>query len=368
MNRRTKSLTFAVVSIVALIVIVSFFAVFQPQNKNETSPFRINSDAEMASSASRKGWAGNGSIDNPFIIDGLSIKTESSAPGVYIGNTSYHFLLSHCLMNGTVMGMSFVGDGIELFNLNNGTIRNNTLINCRIHLLRCNSTRLDNNSISARYLPIHLTDCTDCLVLNNLISSRDQTSLFETVENMRFENNTVTTSVGAVSMELHFSHNNSLINNGVTGSLMLSDCYDNMIEKNQISSFPFSAIMISGGFSNDVHLNHMTGMNGVELIDTEMNHIIGNEITDAITYGIKLSNSTNNTCVSNILKGCHGSGDQRNPDHVQASDDTGSNRWNASAGGNFWSDWTGAFSEQPYQLDGGAGAADLRPLAAPPVI
>ena len=366
MDGRSRSLLGLAIAVVALLVIVSFFTVFQPQSKNETSPFRINSDAEMVSSASRMGWPGNGSIENPFIVDGLSIKTESSAPGIYIGNTSYHFILSHCVLNGTFMGMSFVGDGIEFFNLSNGTIRNNTLINCRVYLLMCNSTRLDNNSISARYLPIHLTNCSDCLVLNNQISSRDQTSLFEAVENMRFENNTVTTSIGAESVELQSCRNNHLINNNMNGAVILITGHDNLIENNQLSSAIFSAIRISGGWSNEVQGNRITGGeggNGVELVDTETNQIIGNEITATYGYGIILTNVTNNTCISNVLKGSHGSGDQRNPDHVQASDNSGSNMWNDSTGGNYWSDWGGASAVQPYLIDGGAGAADYRPLS-----
>ncbi|MGD0818235.1 MAG: NosD domain-containing protein [Methanomassiliicoccales archaeon] len=443
-SRSLSGLAVPAVAIVALIVAVSFFVVFQPQGKNETSPFRINSDAEMVSFASRMGWPGNGSIDDPFIIDGLSMKTGSSAPSVYIGNTSYHFVLSHCLMKGTYMSEQysyrFVGHGIELFNLRNGTIRNNILINCSmgisleqcsacdlinnsvydypkefllkmtgirldnsslntirdnevvghfegsdsdqnqvidnqftgysdcIHLLRCNSTRLDHNSIWAKELPIHIMVCSGCLVLNNNITSLGQTSLFEAVENMRFENNTFKTIGGVVSMELRAFRNNYLINNKFDGSLILFACYDNLIEKNQLSHWSsFYEITISGGWSNKVQGNRISS-NGVELIDIETNQIVGNEITYASRYGIILTNATNNTCISNMLKGCHGSGKQRNPDLVQASDDTGSNRWNDSMGGNFWSDWTGALTEQPYPLDGGAGAADLRPLSVPPII
>ena len=440
----------AAVAIVALIVAISFFVVFQPQSTNETSPFRINSDAEMVSSASRMGWPGNGSIGNPFIIDGLSLKIGSSAPCVYIGNTSYHFLMSHCMLKGTYMFEQytgwFEGHGIELFNLRNGTIRDSTLINCSlgisleqcsvcelinnsiydypkvwpwdmtvirldnsslntirdndvvghlegsdsdqnqvtdnnftgrsecIHLVRCNSTRLDNNSIFALSFPIHITDCFGCLVFNNQISSRDQTTLFEAVENMRFENNTLTSPL-TKSMELRSCNNSSLINNNLKGSLNLFACNNNLIKKNQIqtiSSYPSEssgAIRISGGWSNEVQGNHITGHgNGVELIDTAENQIVGNEIINAENYGIILTNATNNTCISNALWGCHSSGSLWNPNLVQASDDSGSNMWNDSTGGNYWSDWSVAPTEQPYPLDGDAGAADLRPLSVPPII
>jgi hypothetical protein len=149
--------------------------------------------------------------------------------------------------------------------------------------------------------------------------------------------------------------------------LTLIASFNNLIEKNQLqSSSPYSvtsALRISGGWSNEVQGNHISASSsGVELIGTITNQIIGNEIINAENYGIILTNATNNTCISNMLWGCHGSSSQWNPDFVQASDDSGSNMWNDSSGGNYWSDWTGVQTEQPYLIDGSAGAADYRPL------
>jgi hypothetical protein len=59
---------------------------------------------------------------------------------------------------------------------------------------------------------------------------------------------------------------------------------------------------------------------------------------------------------------------------VQAYDDTGTNYWNTSSEGNYWSDWTSpdnnndGIVDYPYQIDGGAGVKDNYPLVGQVVI
>ncbi|MCK5253891.1 MAG: hypothetical protein KAQ96_13120, partial [Thermoplasmata archaeon] len=36
-----------------------------------TAPFKIMNDTELVSAASTYGWSGNGSVDNPYIIENL---------------------------------------------------------------------------------------------------------------------------------------------------------------------------------------------------------------------------------------------------------------------------------------------------------
>ena len=61
-----------------------------------------------------------------------------------------------------------------------------------------------------------------------------------------------------------------------------------------------------------------------------------------------------------------------NGDGVQATDNGTDNRWNTSTGGNYWSDWMtpddngNGIVDEPYELDGDAGASDLLPLTDVP--
>ncbi len=54
-------------------------------------PIRINSNAEFASMAGFEGWAGDGSPENPYIIEGYDINGSGYGYCIYIGNTTMFF-------------------------------------------------------------------------------------------------------------------------------------------------------------------------------------------------------------------------------------------------------------------------------------
>ncbi len=80
---------------------------------------RINSNSEFNSTAQSEGWQGDGSALKPYVIDGYHIDAHNSGPGIYIGNTTVHFVIE----NSSVYNSTDYS-GIRLYNATNGTITN----------------------------------------------------------------------------------------------------------------------------------------------------------------------------------------------------------------------------------------------------
>ena len=69
--------------------------------------------------------AGNGSVDNPYIIENWDINT-SSANGIDIRNTNAYFIIRNCIIHD---GKSNYNDGLFFGSLKNGKIENVTSYN-----------------------------------------------------------------------------------------------------------------------------------------------------------------------------------------------------------------------------------------------
>lgn len=116
---------------------------------------------------------------------------------------------------------------------------------------------------------------------------------------------------------------------------------------------------------------------GMHADASNMNEITGNLFFANAGYGLTMSWSTfGNTMVNNTFAFNRGSGTAYDPTRIQADDESGSNGWYVVAGlrgwGNYWSDWTtpdansDGIVDNPYVLDGPAGAVDRYPLVISP--
>ncbi|MHA2141740.1 MAG: right-handed parallel beta-helix repeat-containing protein [Candidatus Thorarchaeota archaeon] len=87
------------------------------------SPITIISDQNFTDTALAEGWPGNGSTQNPFIIDGLEIDRGGTAGhGISISNTRVNFTISNCHLTGASIDP---GAGIFLSNVSYAEIAGN---------------------------------------------------------------------------------------------------------------------------------------------------------------------------------------------------------------------------------------------------
>ena len=108
-------------------------------------PIFIRNNSYLIYQASQEGWIGNGTISNPYIIEGLNI-TGSDGPLIHIEQVTLHFVISGCYLKG---GQT----GIYLFFVENATISNHNHIldneQHGIHLSTCDGSTIDGNAISS---------------------------------------------------------------------------------------------------------------------------------------------------------------------------------------------------------------------------
>ncbi len=86
---------------------------------------RINGTFDFRTTAEAENWRGDGSSQNPYMIDGLRIINSGSLISIF--NTDLHFQISHCFLSG--IHPSSLGCGIHFSNVSNGYVSDNTIEN-----------------------------------------------------------------------------------------------------------------------------------------------------------------------------------------------------------------------------------------------
>ncbi len=129
--------------------------------------------------------------------------------------------------------------------------------------------------------------------------------------------------------------------------------------------------------SNTIYNNkYIDNYYGIYLYISSNNNLIKkNTISNSTNYGIFISSSSYNRIYANFFLYNNGATDVYNSAHIQAYDAGSNNYWNSTSGyGNYWSDWTSpdangdGIVDNPYKIDGSAGAYDYYPLTTPVIV
>ncbi len=166
-------------------------------------PIRINGNGDFAAIAT----SGDGSPGTPWIIEGWEID-GGGAPGVgyclYIGNTTDYFVVRNCYFYNAywINTPYYVGDGIILYQVQNGKVENNILSNnedggiyirsssnntllnttcsfnnfAGINFRYSNNITIVNNTCQGNWFGITSSYSNDIVIINSTISS-DNTDL-----------------------------------------------------------------------------------------------------------------------------------------------------------------------------------------------
>ena len=255
-------------------------------------------------------------VYNDYNVKNQYVVVEASR---FENNTNMISRFSYAL-NVQINGSKFAnngGSGIELYGFNdNSRITNNTIIN------------------SGGY-GVYSSHANNMVVENNTIVGAGNYGIYAQYQgNARISHNYLYDTFG-------------LALNGVNGSFILN----NTIEESR-----YNGIYIAGN----------SGKIGGNLV-------WGNVVKNSSSYGAYLTSTQGNLLFNNSFIYNNGSGDNYDPRYVQAYDDTG-NSWNSTTVGNFWADWAtpdndgDGIVDNPYVIDGGAGAQDNFPVAKSPAI
>ena len=305
-------------------------------------PIDINGDADFNTTAQAEGWPGNGTLEKPYVIEGLDINL-GYAPGdcIRISNTRVHFIISNCSLSYAGGGL---GTGIKLNNVANGTIINNFGYHSTyfIYLDGSNSNTLYNNTS------------------NNGAWGGYGVYLF----NSNYNNVTSSFFSGYIGIELEQSSFNIVDDN---------DCSNN-----------YDGIYLLVSSSNIITNNNVTYSEefGLWISSSNSNTVVDNIISHNYQTGIYIDASsssilTNNTCTNNQFYGIMVNTpavDNEITWNVFA--DNSLNGRDMGSGNlfdyNYWSDYLGndsdlnGFGDTPYVFSGNNDTHPLIYLPTPP--
>jgi parallel beta-helix repeat protein len=321
-------------------------------------PIVINGDANFTETASAEGWLGDGSSDNPYIIENLDIdRGGTSGACINISNTLVHFTIQNCALAG-----ASAHAGIYLNNVSHGFLSNSTSTSNRygIYLLYSNNNTIANNTCTSNSdggifmydsdyntvsgndcdnnanFGIFLRFCESSLFSNNSCSSTGAYGIHvrESISNT-IENNTCKQNGDGIRVWYSSSGNTLIRNvcdfNGNYGILIDNDnpVFPSYATENHCSDNDYG-IYASGSFLNIVNNtlidnlingiqaecsdsavtdNYVRGSDeGIRLQYGSYNTISRNEITQSDSYGIWIEDSSENLISQNSITDAVGMG------------------------------------------------------------
>ncbi|MFW9883493.1 MAG: NosD domain-containing protein [Candidatus Thorarchaeota archaeon] len=271
-------------------------------------PISILSDYELQQQALQNEWRGNGTVDDPFIIEGLRIVSDGYYC-IHIRNViEYYFIVRNChlIANDEAWGVC-----IRIYYCSNGVVENCTMETGYqgADFWEANDCEISSCYISGVGCGINLTDTERILVDDNWVEDCWWALMLLAAADTQVSNNHLSSSeVGFNShRSMHTILENNTIVDNLTGLNVETNCMDWTI-------------------TNCRFLNNSVA-------------------------GIKLTATTENFTVIGNQIGWNG---------INAQDDGSMNNWDDGVSkGNAWSDYSGS---GPYTIQGLAGSVDNFPI------
>jgi hypothetical protein len=270
-------------------------------------PITIFGDYELAQQALQNGWNGNGTDDDPFIIEGLRIVSEGHHCIKIRDVKEYHFVVRNCYL-----------------------IANDASWGVCVRIYYCSKGTIENCIMDSGYQGADFLGSIDCRISNCYIHGVGCGINLTITERILVDDNWVEDCWWALMLCL-------------ANDTHVSDNYLRKSEVGVNSQFSRRTIL-----DNDTIVDNVIGLN-VEnsCMNWTITHCSFLNNTDT---GIKLTATTENFTLLNNLIGWNG---------VNARDDGHLNKWDDGiAQGNAWSDYEGS---GVYVIPGSASSVDNFP-------
>ncbi len=257
---------------------------------------------------------GNGSEEDPFIIENLNIDAID-ATGIEIRNTNAYLIIRDC----SIESYNKAKLGMDIRNCGNITITNNILQNAYdgIFLAGCYSTVISNNLLIGNGVGINLVNSNyNHIMANNLIQNEDGIILGSSHRNLVSGNNCSNNLYG-ITLDIskyNIIENNFLFNNSINGIRLRYDLTEFNIVRDNDCVFNEIGIYLLFPQNNEILRNNCSfnRKDGIYSYGSESNLVLGNNCSFNLNHGIRLqssdfSNITENICVSNGYYGIYSS-------------------------------------------------------------
>ena len=197
---------------------------FQPAYEDH-APISITGDENLTIMAEADSWEGNGTLEDPYIIEGYNI-TLSGTPGscIILYDISLYVVLRDC----------FIGDatyGIYLLNVTHFTSVGNIIYGngYGMYILLCDHSIIMDTIFEEDYYPIYVED-----------------SVSMHIEGCQFT--TSDTAIDGSSLTYSWIVNNTIIDADY-GILLEPGCIGNEIKQNSFSEVTFEGVLLTPGVS-----------------------------------------------------------------------------------------------------------------------
>lgn len=241
----------------------------------------IDGNDTFAAKAISEGWSGDGSLNDPYIIENYEIYATIEH-GVHIRNTDLHFIIRNTTVNDGKLNNYY---GFYFENVTHGRLEDNTAYNNQYGFYLKNSF---NNT----------------LIANTAIGNTNGLTLNCSYFNILTANIIIDNRHG---FSLESSYNNTISGNEVIDNtylgFYLSSSYNNTLTEN-LATWNLNGFTLSysdlNTFSNNTANNN--DQHGFRLLSSHYNNLIENSASYNQKYGIYLEESTFNVITGNILE------------------------------------------------------------------
>ncbi|MHA2101007.1 MAG: NosD domain-containing protein, partial [Candidatus Kariarchaeaceae archaeon] len=286
---------------------------------------------------------GSGTIEDPYIIENVTVDSSNTRTGILIENTDKYFIIRNCDVKNSELSAN--EGGIKFNNVDNGNITYSYIFDNQYGIILTNgctnnniySNNISSNADSGVYLVTNanfnnissniitennnygveiVTNSKNNTIFNNTVEKNDESNIyiaFSSDGNILEQNSIKTTnnSPNRHGITLNSCSYTRILNNTISfnkghGISLTGD--SNYIAQNIIFQNIGSGVVLNSGLSNTIISNNITdnGNRGVWISTSDYNTIINNTIADNdwdainLVNGARWNNIVGNTIDNNV--------------------------------------------------------------------